>query len=82
MTEFTKSIFKGSTIASSQFFIILIDMSSWPLALFISKDLIVFRISLPEIVIDSREEAVRYNLSGSTELLTTGEHYKLKNSLK
>ena len=58
LTEFTKSIFKGSTIASSQIFIILTDMSSWPWALFISKDLIVFRISLPEIVIDSREEAV------------------------
>ena len=47
-----------------------------------SKDLIVFRISLPEIVIDSREEAVRYDLSGSTELVTMGEHCKLKNSLK
>ena len=83
MTEFTKSIFKGSTIASSQIFIILTDMSLWPWALFISEDLIVFRISLPENVIDSREEAVRYDLSGSTELITTGEHCKLKkNSLK
>ena len=49
-------------------------MSSWPWA--------VFRIWLPEIIIYSREEAVRYNLLESTEPLTTGEHYKLKNSLK
>ena len=48
-------------------------MSSGPSVLFISKDLIVFRASLSEIVIDSREEAVRYDLSGSTELLTTRE---------
>ena len=40
-------------------FSILTDMSSSPGTLFISKDLIVFRISLPKIVIDSREEAVR-----------------------
>ena len=45
-------------------------------------DLIVFRISLPDIVIDSREEAVRYDLSGSTELLTAGEHCKLKKIIK
>ena len=82
LTEFSKSIFKALTIASSQFFSILIDMSSWPGALFISKDLIVFRISLPETVIDSREKAVTYDLLGSTELLTTGEHCQLKNSLK
>ena len=42
-------------------------MSSWPWALFISKNLIVFRISLPVVAIDSRQEAVRYNLLGSTE---------------
>ena len=39
-------------------------------------------MSLPEIVIDSREEAVRYDVSESTEVLTTGEHCKLKNSLR
>ena len=68
MTEFTKNVFKGSTIASLQIFRILIDMSSWPWALSISKNLIVFRISLPVVVIDSRQEAVRNNLLGSTEL--------------
>ena len=52
----TKSVFKSSTIASSQIFSILIN-TSWPWALFISKELIIFRISLPEIVIESREKA-------------------------
>ena len=37
---------------------------------------------LSEIVVDSREEAVRYDLSGGTELLIMGEHCKLKNTLK
>ena len=83
MTEFTESIFKGSTIASSQIFSICIDMSSWPWAFFISKDIIVHnRISLPEILIESRGEAVTYDLSGSAGLLTMEEHCKLKNSLK
>ena len=83
MGEFTKkNIFKGSTIVLLQIFNILTDTSSWPWALFISKDIIVFRISLPEIVIDLREEAVRDDLSGSTELFTTREHCKLKKSLK
>ena len=82
LTDITKSIFKGSTIASKQIFSILIDMWSWPWTLFISKDVIIFRISLPEIVTDSREEAVRYDLLGSTEPSTTWEYCKLKKSLK
>ena len=82
LTEFTKSIFRGSIIASKQIFSILTDMWSWPWTLFISKDVIIFRISLPEIVIDSREEAVSYNLSGSTEPLTTWEYCKVKKIIK
>ena len=82
LTEFTKSIFEDSTIVSSQSLSILIDMPSLPWALFKYKDLIVFRISLPEIVVESKEEAVRYDLLGSTEPLTTGKHCKLRNSVK
>ena len=39
-------------------------------------------MTLQEIVINSREEAVRHDLPGRIELLTTAEHCQLKNALK
>ena len=60
---------KGFLITSSQFFTILTDISSWPHALLISRDVIVFSMSLSEKLIDVNLASVSKSCELGKELL-------------
>ena len=73
---------KGFLIASSEIFIILTDVSSWPCALLISRDLIIFSMSLSKKLIDiNLASASKSSELGKELLLFRGVHLKAKNLL-
>ena len=73
---------KGFLIKSSQIFTILTDTSSWPLVLLISRDLIIFSMSLSEKIIYVNLASVSKSSELGKELLFQGVHLEAKNLLK
>ena len=70
---------KGFLIESSQIFTILTDISSWPCALLISRDLIIFSMSLSEKLIDVNLASVSKSSElGKELLLLRGVHLEAK----
>ena len=70
-------------IELSQIFTILTDISSWLCALLISRDLIIFSISLSEKLIDVNLASVSKSSElGKELLLLRGVHLEAKNLLK
>ena len=70
-------------IELSQIFAILTDISSWLCALLISRDLIIFSISLSEKLIDVNLASVSKSSElGKKLLLLRGVHLEAKSLLK
>ena len=74
---------KGFLIESSEIFTILTDISSWPCALLIYRDLIIFSMSLSDKLIDVILASVYKSRElGKELLLLGGVHLEAKNLLK
>ena len=72
---------KGLLTASSQIFTILTDIASWPCALLIYRDLIIFSISLLDKLTDVNLTSVSKSSELGKELpLLRGVHLEAKNS--
>ena len=82
-TQFLNKIDKGSVTTESQIFSILIELSSWPWALFTFKFLIILRISsLVNLIAVNLLSVIKYLLEGKTLLLEIGVHWEEKKTLK
>ena len=72
---------KGLLTASSQIFTILTDIASWPCALLIYRDLIIFSISLSDKLTDVNLTSVSKSSELGKELpLLRGVNLEAKNS--
>ena len=71
--QFLTIIDRGLCIALSQMLVILTEISSWPWALLISTDLIIFRMSSSvKLITDKLDVELRFNKLGNELLFVIG----------
>ena len=78
-SQFLNKIDKGSVTTESQIFSILIEISSWPCALFTFKFLILRKSSLLNLIIVNLLSVIKCLQEGKTLLLEIVVHWEEKN---